>query len=151
MKIQKAEEKDLQKILELQYLAYQSEARLLNNPNIPPLKQTISEVQKEFESGTILKVVDDTEAIVGSVRAYSRGGTLHIGKLIVHPDLQGKGIGTSLLKEIEKVCPHQRYELFTSSKSTRNISLYERLGFRIFEEKPVSNELTFIYLEKTIP
>lgn len=150
MKIQKAEDKDLQKILELQYLAYQSEARLLNNPDIPPLKQTISEVQKEFESGTILKVVDDTEAIVGSVRAYSRDGTLYISKLIVHPGLQGEGIGTSLLKEIEKVCPHQRYELFTSSKSTRNISLYERLGFRIFEEKPVSNELTFIYLEKTI-
>ena len=151
MKIQKAEENNLQKILELQYLAYQSEARLLNNPNIPPLKQTLSEVQKEFENGMILKVVDDVGVIVGSVRAYSRDGTLYIGKLIVHPSLQGKGIGTSLLKEIEKVCPHKRYELFTSSKSARNIALYERLGFRIFEEKPVSNELTFIYLEKKVP
>ena len=150
MKIQKAQEIDLRKILDLQCLAYQSEARLLNNPKIPPLKQTISEVKKEFENGVFLKALDGSEAIVGSVRAYSRDGTLYIGKLIVHPDLQGQGIGTSLLKEIEKVCPHKRYELFTSSKSARNISLYERLGFRIFEEKTVSDGLTFIYLEKII-
>ena len=150
MKIQKAQEIDLRKILDLQCLAYQSEARLLNNPKIPPLKQTISEVKKEFENSVFLKALDGFEAIVGSVRAYSRDGTLYIGKLIVHPDLQGQGIGTSLLKEIEKVCPHKRYELFTSSKSARNISLYEQLGFRIFEEKTVSDGLTFIYLEKII-
>ena len=32
----KAELTDLQEILNLQYLAYQSEAKLLNNPDIPP-------------------------------------------------------------------------------------------------------------------
>ena len=41
MNIEKAEREDLQEILDLQYLAYQSEARLLNNMDIPPLKQTL--------------------------------------------------------------------------------------------------------------
>lgn len=150
MTIQEAEKSDLPKILDLQYSAYQSEARLLDNPNIPPLKQTLEDVEKEFEKGTILKTVDEGGAIIGSVRAYSKDGTAYIGKLIVHPDLQGQGIGTQLLKEIERACPHTRYELFTSTKSARNIRLYERLGYRVFEERAVSEDLNFLYLEKIV-
>lgn len=48
MNIEKAEIEDLQEILDLQYLAYQSEARLLNNMDIPPLKQTLEDVFKEM-------------------------------------------------------------------------------------------------------
>ncbi len=42
--IHKAEQNDLQEILQLQYHAYQSEAELFGNKDIPPLKQTLSEV-----------------------------------------------------------------------------------------------------------
>jgi hypothetical protein len=45
MTITKAEKSDLQQILDLQYLAYQSEARLLDDFTIPPLKQTLAEVE----------------------------------------------------------------------------------------------------------
>ena len=150
MLIQKAERHDLQEILDLQYLAYQSEAKLLNNPHIPPLKQTLEEVEQEYLDGFFLKAVDTDNRIIGSVRAYSKEGTLYIGKLIVRPDLQGQGIGTQLLNAMENTCPHKRYELFTSSKSVRNIKLYERLGYKIFIEKPVSEDLKFIYLEKIL-
>ncbi|MCI9566309.1 MAG: GNAT family N-acetyltransferase, partial [Eubacterium sp.] len=57
--IKKAQKEDLEKILELQYLAYRSEAKLFGNMDIPPLKQTIEEVYDEFHKGTILKAVDD--------------------------------------------------------------------------------------------
>ncbi len=150
MTIQKAEYHDLQAILNLQYLAYQSEAKLLNNPDIPPLKQTLEEIKKEYEGGFFLKATDEDGNIIGSVRAYSKDGTLYIGKLIVHPQFQGQGIGTKLLNEIERLHQHDRYELFTSSKSTRNIRLYEHLGYRIFAERLVSDDLKFIYLEKAI-
>lgn len=150
MKIQEANKKDLKKILNLQYIAYQTEAQLLNNPNIPPLKETIEEVEKEFENGIFLKVVDDGCIIIGSVRAYSKDNSLYIGKLMVHPDFQGRGIGTKLIKEIEEICPHQRYELFSSSKSIRNIKLYEKLGYRIFKEETTPGNLKLIYLEKII-
>ena len=148
MIVKKAEFDELQAILDLQYLAYQSEAKLLNNPDIPPLKQRLQDIEKEYEDGFILKATEKDGVIAGSVRAYSKDGTLYIGKLIVRPDLQGQGIGTKLLNEIERLCPHERYELFTSSKSVRNIRLYERLGYRIFKERIVSDDLKFIYLEK---
>lgn len=58
MKILIAEKKDLKEILDLQYLAYQSEAKLLNNFDIPPLKQTLEEVEKEFVNCIFLKCIN---------------------------------------------------------------------------------------------
>ena len=148
MNIFKASQSDLQEILSLQYLAFRSEAVVLNNPEIPPLKQTLAELQEEFATQIFLKAVDDNGSIVGSVRYFSEGDTVYIGKLIVNPDFQGRGIGTSLLLEVEKLCPSKRYELFTRSNNFRNLSIYERLGYKIFDEKPVMKDLTFAYLEK---
>lgn len=149
MNIKKAKQEDLQAILDLQYIAYQSEAKLFNNPDIPPLKQTLSEVENEYKKGIILKAIDENNFIIGSVRAYSDKGTAYIGKLMVHPQKQHQGIGTKLLLEIEKEYPEQRYELFTSTKSQKNIALYERLGYKSFAEKQITDELRFVYLEKS--
>jgi len=146
--IKKAEQKDLKAILALQYLAYQSEAKLFGSMDIPPLKQTIEEVCDEYEKGTVLKAVDGAGTIIGSVRAYRENETVYIGKLMVHPSMQNQGLGTKLLLAMEQEYPNQRYELFTSTKSISNIRLYERLGYKIFKEEAVSEELQFVYLEK---
>ena len=147
MTIQKASREELQAILQLQYQAYESEARLLNNWNIPPLKQTLPEVEAEWEKGVILKAVEDAQ-LVGSVRAWEENGTVYVGKLMVRPDCQGRGIGTRLLLAVEEIFPGKRYELFTSTQSQRNIALYQRCGYRIFTEKQVNAHLRFVYLEK---
>ena len=146
--IKRAERSDLQEILQLQYLAYQSEADLFGSRDIPPLKQTLDEVVEEYNSGVILKIVDDTNTIIGSVRAKEIDGTVYIGKLMMHPDHQHKGYGTMLLSEIEKCFPNKRYELFTSTRSLDNIRLYQKLGYTIFARKAVNDELEFVYMEK---
>ncbi|MGN0677471.1 MAG: hypothetical protein ACI4K5_06975 [Ruminococcus sp.] len=68
MIIKKASKEDLQEILDLQYLAYQSEAKLFNNTDIPPLRQVISDIEKEYRKGFILKALDTKNKIIGSVR-----------------------------------------------------------------------------------
>ncbi|MDE7229705.1 MAG: GNAT family N-acetyltransferase, partial [Oscillospiraceae bacterium] len=136
--IKEAEFSDLRKILELQYLAYQSEAKLFNDPDIPPLKQTLSDIESEFRKGVILKALDENNVIIGSVRGYCDDKTLYIGKLMVHPNRQRQGIGTKLLLDIEKRFPNHRYELFTSTKSEKNIALYKRFGSSIFDEQRVT-------------
>ncbi len=146
--IKRAEYKDLQEILYLQYLAYQSEAELFGSKEIPPLKQTLAEVIEEFNNGIILKLTDENGTIIGSVRAAEKNGTVYIGKLMVHPDHRCKGYGTKLLSEIESCYPDRRYELFTSTRSVDNIRLYEKVGYKIFDRKPVDNELVFVYMEK---
>lgn len=92
--IQKAEYGDLPEILELQYLAYQSEADLFKSRDIPPLKQTLDEVISEYQEGIILKVKIGSR-MIGSVRAALKNDTVYIGKLMVHPDFRRMGIGKS--------------------------------------------------------
>lgn len=145
--IQKAEYGDLRDILALQYLAYQSEAELFGSRDIPPLKQTLEEVAAEYESGVILKMTEDGK-IIGSVRAHEKDGTVYIGKLMVHPEHRQKGYGSMLLSEIEGCFPGKRYELFTSTRSTDNIRLYQKKGYAEFARKTITDELQFVYMEK---
>ena len=148
VRIEKAQIDDLQEILTLQYLSYQSEAALFGTNDIPPLRQTLNEVIDEYKVGVILKMVDEDDVIIGSVRAKESNETVSIGKLMVHPDYRRKGYGTKLLSEIEQYFPNRRYELFTSTRSVNNIRLYQKFGYRIICEKAVNHELTFVYMEK---
>jgi ribosomal protein S18 acetylase RimI-like enzyme len=148
MRIERAKRGDLKEILELQYLAYQSEAALYDDFSIPPLKQTLEEIGREFDSGVFLKAIDDKGAIIGAVRGFIRDGTLSVERLIVHPDAQGQGIGSKLVCEIEAQCPAERCELFTGDKSVGNIRLYERLGYVKYKEQEAKPGLTFVYMEK---
>lgn len=146
--ITKAQKNDLEEILKLQYLAYQSEAALFGNKDIPPLTQTLDEVIDEYNEGLILKMTDESGVIIGSVRAKEKDGTVYIGKLMVRPDHQKKGYGRRLLLEVEQYYPGKRYELFTSTRSKDNIRLYESAGYREFDRKAVDDELIFVYMEK---
>jgi ribosomal protein S18 acetylase RimI-like enzyme len=149
MNIEKATFEDLFKILSLQKLAYLSEAKLVNNYSIQPLTQTLEELEKEFTQSIVLKIEDDkTNEIIGSVRSYEKDNRVYIGKLMVHPDYQNKGIGTKLLKKIEMYYQNKIFELFTSSKSEKNIRLYKKLGYNEFKREKVSEELEIVIMEK---
>lgn len=122
---------------------------LITRASKEPSLRCAQDLQQEYEQGIILKAVDEHNIIIGSVRAYSHNDTLYIGKLMVRPNLQGQGLGTKLLAELECKYPHKRYELFTSSKSERNIKLYKRLGYVVFKEEDMSDGLRFVYLQKS--
>lgn len=140
--------KDAQELLEVQRLAYQGQAELYNNFDIPPLKETAGEISDQFRTHIFLKAVRQG-IIVGAVRAVELDGTCHIGRLAVHPDMQGRGIGTALIKEIEKYFTPRRYELFTGSKSSRNIRLYQKLGYDIYKTARLGcGEIELFYMEK---
>jgi ribosomal protein S18 acetylase RimI-like enzyme len=139
---------DSAEILALQKVAYQSEAELYDDWAIPPLTQTRSQIQAEFTTKVFLKALQ-ADTIVGSIRASLDRDICVIGRLIVHPDYQGKGIGTQLLLKIEALfSPAERLELFTGSKSSDNIRLYERLGYRVFREEGLSSKVRLVFMEK---
>ena len=147
MDIVKAGINDLPAILSLQKLAYQSEAQAVHDFSIPPLTQTLEGITDDFKGGIILKAVRQGE-IIGSVRGRVSAGTLYIGKLIVNPPFQNQGVGTALLSGIEALYPHMRYELFTSEKSSKNLSIYTKNGYKEFKREPLNGRVDLIFLEK---
>lgn len=150
MMIERATVRDAESILSLQKLAYQSEAKIYNDFTIPPLTQTLEEIKKDFKNQIFLKSVTDGR-IIGSVRAFVKEGTCYVGRLIVHPDFQNRGIGTQLMSRIEETFKEaQRFEIFTGHKSERNLFLYEKLGYQRFKTIKANEKLTIVYLEKRL-
>ncbi|MGA8778347.1 GNAT family N-acetyltransferase [Methanoregula sp.] len=143
-----ASSEDLESILELQKIAFLSEAALIDDYSIPPLKQDIIDIRDEFRHTHVLKAEIDKQ-IVGSIRAEVHEGTCLIKKLIVHPDYQNRGIGSLLLTSIEQSFPHiKRFELFTGRESKRNDVFYKRRGYKPFTEKIINEKLTLVGYEK---
>lgn len=138
---------DLEEILNLQKLAYRSEAAIYNDYGIAPLTQTLEEIRDEATRCIILKAVEDRK-IVGSVRAYEKDGTCYIGKLIVAPDYSNRGIGKKLMGAIEKCFEGVRYELFTGHLSEKNLALYQKLGYKSYKTIKVSEVLQLVYMQK---
>jgi GNAT superfamily N-acetyltransferase len=147
LKFESAQLQDAKEILELQKLAYMSEAAIYDDYSIPPLKQTLEEIRNQFKDHTFLKATFRGE-IVGSVRARNCADGCYIRRLIVHPDFQNQGIGTRLMGEIETVETVPRYEIFTGFRSERNLHLYSKLGYQEFRRERVNERLTLVFLEK---
>ncbi|MFE5646640.1 GNAT family N-acetyltransferase [Rhodococcus sp. NPDC056516] len=76
--------------------------------------------------------------LVGAVRGTADGTVWQIGRLMVAPDLAGKGLGRRLLQHVEQNAPAHitSFELFTGSRSVRNIRLYTRAGYVQLRTEP---------------
>ena len=153
LEIRPARPGDAPQILELQRLAYRSVAEQYDDVTLPPLTETLGDLITGFGTHTILVASgsggDAAAAIVGTVRARVVGDTAHVGRLAVHPALQGQGIGRQLLVAIEHaVAPVDRYELFTGHRSERSLTMYERAGYRRLRTVRESDRLSLTFLEK---
>jgi len=149
--ITRASINDARAILDLQKIAYQSEARLYGDWSIPPLTESLEDLRIEFSRKVFLKATLGG-LIVGSVRGSFDGCTCTVGRLIVHPRHQRSGIGTALLQAIETCFAEaERFELFTGEQSEGNIRLYTALGYRILRKEVLSPRVTVVFMEKRKP
>ena len=144
-----AEIDDAEAILSLQKRAFESEAKLYNDWSIPPLTQSLDSLKAEILAGGVLKYSQDG-VIIGSVRASLQDGKCKIGRMMVAPEFQGQGIGSTLLAAIaEARFPQARsFELFTGAKSEDNIRLYRRHGYEIVTTKAYSPTITLVFMSK---
>ncbi|MGW1346399.1 tRNA (guanosine(37)-N1)-methyltransferase TrmD [Kribbella sp. NPDC002412] len=144
-----ATEADAGEIHTLQLAAFLSEGRAYGDLSIPPLAEDAAASVQRLKQGGVLKAVAGTR-IVGSVQVTVDGSVARIGRLIVAPDWQGRGLGGRLLKVAEQLAPAEvtSYELFTGAESDRNLGLYQKAGYREVRRERQTEKVELVLLAK---
>lgn len=143
---------DAGEVLTLQRAAFVQEALIYGTPNMPPLTQTLAEVEGELQQNDGC-VAHLGPRMVGAVRARRDGELLLIGRLAIAPDMQGRGIGSRLLAALERAgrdAGALEAELFTGSLSEANLRLYEREGYVETERVDGDDGIQQVFLRKRL-
>ena len=142
---------DAGELLTLQRAAYATEARIYGDPELPALTQTLPELKAELATTTAMKA-SVGHRIVGAVRAHVEGTVLHVGRLTVAPDWQGRGIGSRLLTAVESHHGDQvdAAALFTGHLSGANLAMYTRRGYCEQRREQLSLGVVLVHLTKPL-
>jgi len=147
---------DAGEVLTLQRAAYVTEAQLYRDAFLPALTQTLEELVDEIESGGGL-VLRKNGRIIGAVRTRVVGGLLHIGRLIVAPDVQGQGLGSILMNAAEGEAAATDEDsplaadaavLFTGKLSEANLRLYARRGYVETHREQLQSGVELVHMRK---
>ena len=125
---------DAGEVLTLQRACWVTEALANDDLGIPALHESLSDVLTSLGEWTTW-VVRSHGRLVGSVRGRLEGDVWEIGRLMVAPDLRGRGLGRVLLEHAEQAAPGAAatYRLVTGKRSEANLRRYKRAGYRVVE------------------
>ena len=102
---------------------------------IPALRESLDDVRRGLGEWTVMVAREPSSGrLVGAVRGrVDRHGEWDIGRIMVAPDLQGRGLGRALLELVESLAPAEveTYVLFTGAGSVDNLRMYKKAGFRL--------------------
>jgi tRNA (guanine37-N1)-methyltransferase len=128
---------DAGEILTLQRACWVQEAVANDSLAIPALHESLADVEESLRvwDNYVVRVAG---RLVGAVRGRLDGEAWDIGRLMVAPDLQGRGLGRVLLEHIQAVAPAAAtsYVLFTGVASAENQRMYKKAGFRLRPDLP---------------
>ncbi|GHH62050.1 GCN5 family acetyltransferase [Streptosporangium violaceochromogenes] len=146
--IERARPADAGEILTVQRAAYVAEAQLYGDPFIAPLVESAEQVRGAVETAVVLVARQDGR-LVGAVRGRMAGTACLVGRLVVAPDAQGRGVGGSLLEALHRrMTSASAFDLFTGHLSAGNLRLYRRHGYRETGRERMSDHLTLVHLRR---
>jgi predicted N-acetyltransferase YhbS len=139
---------DAPTMLDLQRRAFAEEGRRSGTQDIPPLTELLDAVTEHIEKQTAL-VARDNGKIIGTIRGIVKGRVCTVRALAVDPANQSRGIGSALLKALERALPEvARFDLTTNTVMEGNVPFYERHGYRTIELTRHSELVTLAQMTK---
>ncbi|MEU8120014.1 GNAT family N-acetyltransferase [Spirillospora sp. NPDC049024] len=150
--IERAGPADAGELMTVQRAAYVTEAQLYGDPFIPPLVESAEQLRKVLAGDAVVLKAVLGGRLVGAVRAQFNDRTCLVGRLVVVPDLQGRGIGRRLLTALEGEVAGRADAcvLFTGHLSESNLRLYRSLGYAEVRRERVAAHLTHVHMRKPL-
>lgn len=126
---------DAGELFTLQRACWLQELQANPGVEIPALRESLDDVRRGLGEWTVRVAREPSSGrLVGAVRGrLDRHGEWDIGRIMVAPDLQGRGLGRALLELVEDLAPDgvETFVLFTGAGSLDNQRMYKKAGFRI--------------------
>lgn len=86
-------------------------------------------------------VAKDGEKVVGIIRIKIFPDHIRVRTMYIHPEYMGKGIGTNLWNEMQKLLPKGTPVVAYPTEHTKSVDWYKKIGFVETGEKSVDNEV----------
>jgi ribosomal protein S18 acetylase RimI-like enzyme len=135
-------------ILNLQRDSYKIEANYIGSDEIPPLKESLSEL---MESGEEFYGYFDKDELVGVISYKLNSVQIDIYRVMVHPLHFRKGIAENLVRFIENIhCSAKEAIVSTGAKNLPAVKLYEKLGFEKVDEVEVGDGIMIAHFRKEL-
>jgi ribosomal protein S18 acetylase RimI-like enzyme len=136
------------RVLELQRRSYAVEARLIGSDRLPPLHESLEELQACGET-FLGAYVDDR--LVAVISWKFDGATIDLHRLAVDPDSFRRGVGAALVRATLRSEPEaQRAIVQTGAANEPAKELYRGEGFAEVGEREVLPDLWITQFERTI-
>lgn len=150
-------EADAGELLTLQRAAYVTEAQAHDDAHLPPLTQSLADLEAELRDPDViaLGLRSGHSRLVAAVRLRidpARPHVAELGRLVVVPDLQGRGLGSRLLTLAEDRVPESvtTLRLFTGERSAANLRLYARFGYVESHRAATPGGYDLVHLSKAV-
>ncbi|MDQ6687357.1 MAG: tRNA (guanosine(37)-N1)-methyltransferase TrmD [Actinomycetota bacterium] len=126
---------DAGEILTLQRACWVQEALANQMLDVPALHESLEDVV-EWLGTWQTSVVRSAGRLVAAMRCRLEAHDWDIGRIMVAPDLQGRGLGRTLLEHAERSAPDEAttFRLFTGAHSGDNLRMYRKAGYRLRNE-----------------
>lgn len=115
---------------------------LIPAEEIPKIVETIyaqAQLEADMDNGHAFWIAQVAGEDMAFCAAYRDGETIWLKKLYVLPEAQGLGLGTILTDTaIAHFTPAKEMSLFVKNDNVKAIGFYQRAGFTIAREVPVT-------------
>jgi ribosomal protein S18 acetylase RimI-like enzyme len=146
-----AQRSELPAVLRVQHQAFERVSLQLGiaPEGLPPLGETLGDLEALMDAGARFFVATAGEKVVGTVRAVLRlDGVVEIGRLGIADGYERRGIASALMRCLEDSYPDvARFELFTGADAAAPLALYTRRGYAEFEREGVGR-VVLVWLAK---
>lgn len=155
IRLEKATKTDAEAIFDIQVKAFKPLLEKYKDYDTNPANETIERVLTRINhpNGGFYKILFD-DVLVGAICVFWREETqFWISPMFILPEYQGKGIAQKALRLLEELFPQATtWELRTILEEKRNCYLYEKMGYKQFEnwKQSLNEKATLVHYKKSV-